>query len=148
MKATSLPRPRESAIQREALAYLASQGIRAFRRNVVAVKAEYKGKRRIIRAGSPGQSDIWGIFATDDGTGRHFEAECKRPGERPTLDQVWWLLRMNAITGAAFWFNSVPMLDKVMRCLMLGGRVEYHAGTQRYGRETGPTSDYDIIWPE
>lgn len=148
--ATKLPKPLEKVVQRQALAYLKQMGIAAYRRNVIAVPAEYQGRRRFIRAGEPGQSDIWGVLPNTTGRhfGRHFEAECKRPGERPTLDQVMWLTTMNVITGAAFWFDSIGILATVIDCLRTGGRVQYLDTVRRYGKIEGPSGDYDLVWPD
>lgn len=151
-------KPREAEIQKTAIAVLKANGIVVYRRNVMAMGGEHKGKKWFVRAGEPGQSDLWGIIpprvltpearTTWGRWGRHFEAECKRPGERPTLDQIIWLIAMNEVTGAAFWFNSTEVLAKVMRCLILGGGIEYVPGTQRYGKASGPSSDYDLVYPD
>jgi hypothetical protein len=151
------PPPLEKDVQSESLGLLKSNGIEAFRRNVMAMGGEHKGKRWFVRAGEPGMSDIWGIIPGTltrqaagawKGLPRHFEAECKRLGERPTLEQVLWLIRMNDLTGAAFWFDSTEVLVKVMRCLIAGGRVVYLDTTRRYGKATGPSGDYEIDWPD
>lgn len=152
--------PLEAEIQRSALRWLEANGIPAWRRNVITVPipATATTARRFVRAAEKGQSDIWGVIPADriapDGKsahlfGRHFEAEVKRPGERPTLDQVRWLERLNAITGgAAFWFDRLEILERVMRCLRAGGVVEYLGTQRKYGKIWGPSGDYDIVWPD
>lgn len=150
--------PREAEIQRNALAWLKTRGIAAFRRNVIGVRAVHNGKPRFIRAGEPGMADVYGLMPpavmpaaareTWGRFGRAFELEIKRPAQRPRLDQVLWLQRINAITGAAFWVTSVDMLDRVMTCLLSGGRVEYLETTRRYGNIVGPSGDYDCVWPD
>lgn len=140
-----LPKPLEKTVQRDALQWLAANSIPAWRRNIIAVPAEYNGRKRFIRSGEPGQSDLWGLLRIYHGLVVHFEAECKRPGEYPTLDQVLWLRRINELTGAAFWFDRIEILERVIRHLRSGGRVEYLPGTRRYGKATGPTGDYDLV---
>lgn len=146
--AMKLPRPRESAVQKRALAYLHSRGIIAHRRNVVAFPVVHEGRRRFVRAGKPGQSDIWGLMPAPPGAvspwWRHLEIEVKRPRERPTLEQVLWLTAVNDLTGAAFWFDDLKILESVVDCLMAGGRVVYLETTRRYGGITGPSGDYDL----
>lgn len=140
------PAPREAEIQRNALAWLKANGIAAWRRNVAAIDIPAVGnsKRRFFRAADAGQSDVWGILPD----GRHMEIEIKRPGERPTLAQILWLTRINELTGAAFWVQDVATLERVVRCLMAGGRVEYLTTTRRYGEATGPSGDFDIVHPD
>lgn len=156
------PRPRESEIQRNAITWLRHHGVFVCRRNVITVPiaATATTRRRFVRAGQPGMSDLWGlipppgvvrdVFAKDAHIERwrYFDAECKRPGERPTLAQVEWLIGMNRMTGTSFWFESIDMLERVMRCLLAGGRVEYAETTRRYGEAVGPSGDFDVIWPE
>jgi len=53
------------------------------RQNVVAAKAEGRdGKKRFIRAGTPGQGDIRGCHL-----GWYIELEVKRPGEQQSQKQ-------------------------------------------------------------
>ena len=48
----------EGAIVKAILGYLAAERILAFRNNTGAMQAEYKGKKRFMRFGTPGMSDI------------------------------------------------------------------------------------------
>lgn len=150
---TRKARPLEAEIQRNALAWLKAQGIAAWRRNVAAMPIPAAGgqKRRFLRAAEPGQSDLWALLPVACGGNpgcRHLEIEIKRPGERPTLAQVLWLTEINRLTGAAFWIDSLAILERVVACLRAGGRVEYLETTRRYGEATGPSGDYDCVWPD
>lgn len=146
--------PLESEVLKDCIATLKRLSVPHWRRNVAAVTAEYKGKRRFIRAGQPGQSDIWGLILPNctiqqhpTFLARHFELEIKRPKQRPTLDQVLWLRSTNLLTGASFWVDDPVFLEKVMLALQRGGLIAYQDGTQRYGGIDGPTSDYDVEMP-
>jgi hypothetical protein len=144
------PKPREAEIQKTAIAVLEAMGWRVFRRNVGATSGSHNGKRWFVRFASPGQSDLWGLMPPPPGDRwwRPFEAECKRPGERPALAQVRWLMAMNEITGSAFWFDSLDILERVARCLAAGGYVEYVPTHRKYGESEGPSGDYDIVYPD
>ena len=147
------PPPRESEIQRSCLAWLKAHGYFAYRRNVMAMAGEYNGKRRFVRAGERGMSDITGLIPRNRlplgaQWARPFDVEIKRPGKRPTLEQVHWLRHTNTLTGAAFWVTDLTMLERVMACLSAGGRVEYAAETKRYGKTCGPSDAYGIVWPD
>jgi hypothetical protein len=138
------PKPRESEVQRAGIALLRGLGCEVHRRNTGAVRANYKGRNRLVRFSEKGASDVW--FVMPQLGGRHGEWEAKRPGERPTLDQVLWLRRMNHATGAAFWTDSVEVLETVARHLIRGGRIQYLKTVWRYeGGVHGMGGDYDLV---
>ena len=87
-------------------------GVRCWRQNTGAFKGEYKGKRRFVRYGVTGQSDISGITLP---SGRRIEIEVKRPGNKPTEDQKAWIAMIREQGGIAFWCDS---LDKCMELFM------------------------------
>src|ERR1700735_952353 len=58
---TSIPEVPEREIQRQILDWLKHKRIWSFRNNVIAVGAEYKGKKRFIRSGLPGSPDIYAL---------------------------------------------------------------------------------------
>src|SRR5437016_14647305 len=93
------PPPLEAEILAGCLKAFELLRVSAWRRNVGMTVATYQGRKRIIRSGTPGQSDIW--FLLPDG--RHGECEVKRPGKKPTVEQLLWLREVNLLTGAAFW---------------------------------------------
>lgn len=61
-------------------------------------------KRRFVRFGQSGQSDIGGIVAP---RGVMLQIEIKRRGEVPTLDQLEWIGMVNRHGGMAFWCDSL-----------------------------------------
>ena len=95
---------RESDIQRAILSYCRAMGIFCRRRNVGALSAEYNGRKRFVRFAGEGQSDLWVILPL---TGRHFECEVKRPGQKPTELQKDWLDECSRIGALAFWVTVV-----------------------------------------
>jgi hypothetical protein len=145
-------KPLESAVLKQCMATFERLGIKPYRRNVSAMFGEYKGKKWAVRSGSPGQSDIWAVL--DDG--RHVECEIKRPGEKPSLAQIGWLIEMNTITGAAFWVDSHVVLENILKALMSGGRVIYMDGKCSYpnpvkgckGSVSGPECEFDVEVPD
>jgi len=69
----------------------------AHRMNTGATVVEAKTGRRFIRYGFKGMADITGQL-TD---GRRLEIEVKRPGKRPTGDQVAFIAAVNKAGGVA-----------------------------------------------
>ena len=85
---TSQPRDLERTVQRSGIERLRVIGVVLYRRNVMTIEAEHKGKTRTIRAARRGQADTYGWIIS---TGVHVEIEWKRYGERPTKEQIDWL---------------------------------------------------------
>lgn len=112
-------RPREAETARLLVDWLTRRGLAVHRRNVAVFPAEYQGRRRWIRCGAKGQSDYWFLMCS----GRHVELEVKRPGERPTLDQIAWLLATNARGGLGLWVSSLETLQRIMPILWNGGHI-------------------------
>jgi hypothetical protein len=145
-------KPLESLIQKQSFAKIKRLGIKPHRRNVIGVKSEYKGKERFIKSGASSQADCWFLIPCN---ARHVELEFKRPGNKPTYDQIIWLRETNEITGASFWADSPVIVDKVVRALMDGARIVYHDGESSYpnpvkgckGRVNGPSYEFDIEYP-
>lgn len=150
------PRPRaaspevpEAKVQVTAIAMLKSFGCVVHRRNTGARVENYKGKSRLIRFSEKGSSDVWAITPA----GYHLELEIKRRGERPSLDQVNWLIEHNGIGGAAaFWIDNVATLARVYQHIEAGGRVVYLDEVRTYtvkhgkrsARVVGPSGNYDL----
>ena len=133
-------RPLEADLQRAAIDLLTSYQIRVYRRNTGAIKASHNGKPRFIRFSEPGQSDLWLIFPD----GRHGELEIKRPGERPTLAQVRWLIECST-RCPAWWIDNLSTLVRVVDSILRGSRIVYREDVRRYGKEGwGPSGDYDL----
>jgi hypothetical protein len=136
--------PLESDVQREGIATLQAFGWLVYRRNVGAMSGTHAGKSWFVKFSEKGQSDTWAIMRC----GRHAEIEFKRYGKRPTLDQVLWLRKVNARTGAAFWVDSLAYLWTVAKALSEGAVIQYHDTKWMYGKAEGPSGDYDVVWPE
>ncbi len=90
-----VPEPTEHEIQNtilERLKYIP----RAFfwRENSGLMTAEYKGVKRMWRAGIPGIADIMGIF-----DGYLVAIEVKRPGKKPSQDQLAFKRRIEECGG-------------------------------------------------
>ena len=100
------PIPTEQQIQRAILDWLAAVGIPAWRQNTGAFAAEHNGKRRFMRFGPKGQSDIVGILP-GRGDGKFLAIEVKRPGGQPTPEQQAFLDRITEAGGIAFVARSV-----------------------------------------
>ena len=120
MRKTKLPQPLEREVQRSAIASLALMGVVLYRRNVALQVATYKGKSRVIRSGKVGQSDTYGWEIT---TGRHWEIELKRHGEKPTPAQLTWLQECGRTGAVAFWGDNVDTIERVAEAILAGGRI-------------------------
>lgn len=124
-----LKQRRESDLQREILRYLLLvPGVVAWRSNVGAVAAEYKGRRRFVRFGVVGMADIIG-WKTERivklsllsparpiepivPLARFLAIEVKRPGRAPSPAQTAFLQRVADAGGLAIVAKS---LDDVRR---------------------------------
>ena len=127
-------RERESKIQRSVIVRLRRLGVLLYRRNVGAMRVG----TRFVRFSSPGQADLWGV----DRTGRHWEIECKRPGNRPTPKQLAWLKEMTASGCVAYWADDALICERVAEAVLQGGNIIWHenenfdvklASTARHG---------------
>lgn len=121
MSTTKLPRSPEREVLRSCLAVLDALGIRAWRRNVGSLVAEYRGRRRFVQFSEPGQADIWAILPD----GRHLEIEVKRRGRRPSTGQLLWLRQCCALGAVAFWVDDPRILERVMRAVLAGGVISW-----------------------
>jgi hypothetical protein len=115
------PSPLEKVVQKNAIILLRHLGFTVFRRNIGMMTGQHKGKGWAVRFSEPGQSDLWGFTPG----GRHFEAETKRLGKRPTEIQLAWLKSRNGPHCAAWWFDNTATLERVARHLMAGGSIEF-----------------------
>lgn len=104
------PVPTEAAIQKQILEYLEIRGIFHFRNNTGAFPSEYKGKKRFIRFGSVGSSDILGIYPG----GRFLAIEVKRPGGKLSDHQKHFLEQVQARNGIGIVAHSVDDVMKVL----------------------------------
>lgn len=139
----------EAKVQADAIAMLKGFGCVVHRRNTGALSAEYKGKSRFVRFSEKGSADVWAIM----GNGNHLELEVKRLGERPSLDQVNWLIEHNGVGRAvAFWIDNTKTLERVYRHVEAGGRIVYSTETRIYSvkkkgktvKVIGLSGDFDL----
>lgn len=86
---------KETDLVRECLSLLHSAGFACWRQNTGAFAGEYKGKKRFVRFGVSGISDIIGW--TKDG--RFLAVECKVGKRIVTKEQAEFLRRVNAAGG-------------------------------------------------
>jgi hypothetical protein len=116
-----IPRERESKVQRAIMVRLSRLGVRLWRRNVGAM-ADRKGN--YVRFAAPGQSDLWGV----DRSGRHWEVEVKRHGNRPTDRQISWLKEMTNRGAVAYWADCPNIAERVAEAVLRGGRIAWRDG--------------------
>lgn len=112
------PTERESKIQRAIVVRLGRLGVKLFRRNVGAMRDR---AGNYVRFAAPGQSDLWGL----DRTGRHWEIEAKRPGNKPTPKQLAWLQDMTRRGAVAFWADDAGVAERVAEAVLSGGRIAW-----------------------
>ena len=123
----SVPTPRvmEADVLRAALDALRAFGFRPERRNIMAVEVvSPKGKRRLVRNGTPGQADVSATVPSGPHRGKRVECEVKRPGERPRPEQLDYLRSVNASGGLGFWVDDAGRLAHVLGRLLDGWTVE------------------------
>lgn len=133
---TRAKRP-ERDLRNAILAFLRAHGIAAWPTGVGAFPAEYAGKRRFVRVGSKGMSDIVGIMpwctmfmrrmggkwcATVKGTdhasdhvGRFLAIEVKNPGGKVSPQQTAFLQTVVKAGGLGFVAHSVDEVKEKLR---------------------------------
>jgi len=118
---TRAPR-RERELRNAILQLLHVHGIAAWSTGVGAFPAIYNGKRRFVRVGTVGMSDIIGIVPSTDGVhvgpliGRALFIEVKNPGGKVSPEQTAFLSTVVRAGGIGFVAHSV---DEVMEKLGL-----------------------------
>jgi hypothetical protein len=99
----------EGAVVKVCLEYLALRGIYAYRQNTGAAEYQNKtGKKRFVRYGKPGASDIVGLLPG----GRFIAVECKAPRGRLSELQAAFLQDIERMGGLAVVARSVEDLEK------------------------------------
>jgi hypothetical protein len=102
----------EGAVVKACLEYLALRGVYAYRQNTGAAEYEDKtGKKRFVRYGKLGASDIVGLLPG----GRFIAVECKAPGGRLSEHQAEFLQDIERMGGLAVVARSVEDLEKILR---------------------------------
>jgi hypothetical protein len=74
---------------------------------------------RYIKFGTEGECDWWLILAN----GRHVDLEIKRPGARPSIQQIMWMLRLNARGASAFYCDDLRILERTIGHLENGCHI-------------------------
>ena len=105
------PAPSEASILKSCLAILQAHGVFCWRQNTGAFSGTHNGKRRFVRFGVPGISDILGAWPD----GRLLAVEIKCPGNRPTAAQEAFMRAVNDRGGFAFWVDGTEGLMNVLR---------------------------------
>lgn len=108
-------KPTEAQVLRACLDLLALYPqVKAWRQNTGAVVSEYKGKRRFMRFGLPGQADITGILQEPEprgrGAGIRLEIECKRPGGKQSEAQQEFQTMIQSMGGIYLLVDSADAL--------------------------------------
>lgn len=102
---------KETHLVKAAVKYLHMRGIPCWRQNVGAVASEYKGKKRFIRFGVPGISDIIGLLPWN---GRFLAAEAKVGKNKVSDDQRVFLDEVKASGGLAVVFYDLDELHEAI----------------------------------
>jgi hypothetical protein len=125
-RTTNLPPVPESEVQSNGMEWLRAQGCTVHRRNTGAF---VDSRGHFYRFSERGAADTWII----DPRGVHGEVEWKKRGERPTYDQVRWLIDHNGVGHAyAFWVDNLATLETVYRWVQAGGQISYSHATRKY----------------
>jgi hypothetical protein len=116
--------PLEKEVQRDILDWLERVGVWAWRQNRGAFAATHNGKRRFVKFGCRGQSDVGGVLPG----GRALFIEVKRPGgDGPTPDQQWFIDTANRSGGLAFVARGVAEVEAALKAegfVVKGGRLQ------------------------
>ena len=101
----------ETALVRSAVEWLNIVGVFAWRVNTGAAQYQDRhGKKRFVRFGAPGVSDIIGIMPD----GRFLAAEAKVGDNTPTAAQRHFLDMVNAAGGLGVVFHSIDELAEAI----------------------------------
>lgn len=105
-------KPTETEIVRQCLGQLRLWGYCVWRNNTgAAVYTNAAGKRRLVRYGEPGVSDILGVLPG----GRMLAVECKTDSGRLSDAQEAFLARVRQAGGLALVVRSVTELQALLR---------------------------------
>lgn len=108
----AMRKPTETEVVRQCVQYLKLAGFFSWRSNTgAAVYTSAAGKRRLVRYGEPGVSDILGVLPG----GRMLCVECKTGGGRLSDAQAAFLGRVRAAGGLALVVSSVTELQALLR---------------------------------
>ena len=111
---TIAPHLSEHDIQGLILDWLLLNKYYAWRNNSGAVVSEYKGKKRFMRYGKVGSSDILGVLTVKD-LGVMLCIEVKLPKNKPTPEQIEFINTINKKGGLAFVTHSLEETIEIIR---------------------------------
>jgi hypothetical protein len=114
---TLQPQP-ESAVLRDCLAFLSLMRIYAWRQNTGAGDMGADGRKRFVRFGFSGVSDIIGIMPD----GRFLAVECKRVGGTVSQAQQAFLDEVERRGGVAVVAYCVDDLDAAIKLYAFGAK--------------------------
>ena len=109
------PVPSEAEVLKTCMAIANALGVPCFRRNIMAMSGTYNGKQRFIRSGEAGQADLWGFLP---GSGKHWECEVKRRGNKPSPAQSAWLSKCWELGAAVNWVDTPQDFEQWLKNLM------------------------------
>jgi hypothetical protein len=102
----------EKTVLKECLEYLQLRGIYAYRQNTGAAEYTDKaGKKRMVKYGKPGASDIVGVMPG----GRFIAVECKAPAGRLSELQKQFLKDIERMGGLAIVARSWTDIDQALK---------------------------------
>jgi hypothetical protein len=101
----------EAAVMAGCLQLLRLAGVFHWRANCGAAHLDGGRRRRFVRFGLRGCSDILGILPG----GRFLAVEVKRPGGKVTEVQRWFLDQITAAGGVALVVSDVRQLEELLR---------------------------------
>jgi hypothetical protein len=103
----------EGAVVKACLEFLELRGIYAYRQNTGAAEYQDKaGKKRFVRYGKKGVSDIIGVLPPG---GRFIAVECKAPNGRLSEHQIEFLNDIERMGGLAVVARSVEDIENALR---------------------------------
>ena len=121
-KQSKLPPESEADVTRACLDVFKMFGLDMQRQNTGgAYYPDGNGGQRYVQFGEVGNCDWTGMHPRD---GRRIDVEIKRPGERPTPDQLARMLSINAKGGVALWVWDARQLLHALGRVLEGWRVE------------------------
>jgi len=110
-----LAHQKEQQLIGEILDYLRLRGIFAWRQNAGLVVIQSEDRRRVMRVGMKGISDILGIIPPH---GRFLAIEVKKPGRKPTAHQRAFLAEVKRMGGIALVAHSLEDVERVLDGLL------------------------------
>jgi len=119
--------PREAQVLRGVVQACLARGVPIRRQNTGAMMVE----GRFVRFGKAGNSDLTGIVPG----GRRLDVEVKRPGRRPTPQQIAYLQEVNRFGGVGLWTDDADVFGRWLDAILLGMRVRLEDDGEQFIEE-------------